>query len=253
MRKNNILKKLIAVCLCAAMLFSVTACGSKKPKSTESKNDETVALNLLEVNNNYFRNFTQTVKNSNPDMPLNIEYYSGANPTGYITQKLASQDPPDIIYFSSTPSDDFQQKYLLDISSYDFLKNYNISLVNQCDVDGAVYTVPASYSIICMMYNKTLFEEHGWEVPTTHSELVSLCKQICEEEPELIPITHAGSMAGTYWRLIGEMAQCGFLSTQEGMLWQEKFAAREASFEDGFWRHHRQAAGADRRRCIRYC
>ncbi len=234
MRKNNTLKKLIAVCLCAATLFSVTACSSKTTNSTGGNNDGTVALNLLEVNNNYFRNFTQAIKNSNPDMPLNIEYYSGSNPSGYITQRLMSQDPPDIIYFTNVLSDDFQQKYLMDISSYDFLKNYNLSLVNQRDVDGAVYTVPANYSIICMMYNKTLFQEHGWEVPTTHNELVSLCKQIREEEPELIPITHAGSMAGTYWRLVGEMAQCGFLGTQDGVLWQEKFVAGEASFEEGF-------------------
>ncbi len=218
MRKNNALKKLTAVCLCAAALFSVTSCSNNIPNSAGSDDDETVALNLLEVNNNYFRSFTQAVKNSNPDMPLNIEYYSGSNPTGYITQKLMSQEPPDIVYFTSVPSDDFQQEYLLDISSYDFLKNYNLSLVNQRDVDGAVYTLPANYSIICMMYNKTLFNEHGWEVPTTHNELVSLCKQIREEEPELIPITHPGSMAGTYWRLMGEIAQCGFLGTQDGVL-----------------------------------
>ena len=233
MKKNTLLKKLATVCLCAALLLSITACDSKTTSSSGS-GDEAVALNLLEVNNNYFRNFTKTVQNSVPGMPLNVEYYSGSNPTGYINQRLASQDPPDIIYFSSTPSVEFQQKYLLDLSSYDFLKNYNLSLVNQRDVGGAVYLVPANYSIICMLYNKTLFEEHGWKVPTTHAELVALVKQIREEEPELIPITHPGSMAGTYWRLIGEIAQCGFLGTQDGVLWQEKFVAGEASFEEGF-------------------
>ncbi len=234
MKKNNILKKLAVVCLCAAMLLSVTACGGSTPNPSGSGDDEAVALNLLEVNNNYFRNFTQAVRNSAPDMPLNIEYYSGSNPSGYITQKLMSSEPPDIIYFTNQLSDEFQQKYLMDLSGYDFLENYNLSLVNQRDVDGAVYSVPANYSIICMLYNKTLFEEHGWKVPTTHSELVSLCRQIREEEPELIPITHAGSMAGTYWRIMGETAQCGFLGSQDGMLWQEKFVAGEASFEEGF-------------------
>ena len=223
-----------AVFLCTAMLFSVTGCSGKTSDSIGSDNDETVALNLLEINNDYFRNFTQAVKNSNPDMPLNIEYYSGPNPTGYITQELASSDPPDIVYFSNIPSEGFQKKYLLDISRYDFLQNYNISMVNQRDVDGALYLLPANYSIMSMMYNKTLFNEHGWKVPETHSELISLCKQIREEEPELIPITHAGSMAGTYWRMLGAMAQCGFLGTQEGMLWQEKYIAGEASFEEGF-------------------
>ncbi len=233
MKMKKALKKLAAGCLCAAILLSVTACNGGTPNPTGSGAEE-VTLNLLEVNNNYFRNFTQAVKNSAPDMQLNIEYYSGSNPSGYIDQRLASQDPPDIIYFAKQISDEFQQKYLMDLSGYDFLKNYNLSLVNQRDVDGAVYTVPANYSIICMLYNKTLFKEHGWEVPTTHSELVSLCKQIREEEPELIPITHAGSMAGTYWRLMGEIAQCGFLGTRDGVLWQEKFVAGDASFEEGF-------------------
>ncbi len=234
--KRNILKKSAAVFLCAAMLLSAAACDESTPNSSGNGNgdNEAVTLNLIEVNNNYFRNFTKVIKNSVPDIPLNIEYYSGSNATSYISQRLASQDPPDIVYLSSMPSDEFQQKYLLDISSYDFLKNYNISLVNQRDIDGAVYTVPANYSIICMLYNKTLFKEHGWKVPTTHSELVALCNQIREEEPELIPITHPGSMAGTYWRIIGEIAQCGFLGTQEGMLWQEKYVAGETSFEEGF-------------------
>lgn len=231
---KNIFKRIAAVCLCTAVMLSVTSCGGSPASTPTDDSGEDVSLHLLEVNNNYFRNFTQAVKNSVPDMPLNIEYYSGSNPTSYIAQKLASSEPPDIIYFSSTPSIEFQQEYLLDISSYDFLKNYNLSLVNQRDVNGAVYAVPANYSIICMLYNKTLFEEHGWKVPQTHDELVSLCKQIRAEEPELIPITHAGSMAGTYWRMIGELAQCGFLGTRDGVLWQEKYFAGDASFEEGF-------------------
>ncbi len=235
MKKNDIRKKLTALCLCAAMLLSVTACGGTPgPDGGGSGEEEAAALNILEINNNYFRNFTQVIKNSVPDIPLNMEYYSGSNPSGYITQKLASQDPPDIVYFTNQLSDEFQQKYLLDLSGYDFLQNYNLSILNQRDVDGAVYSVPANYSIICMMYNKTLFEEHGWEVPETHSELVALCRQIRQEEPGLIPITHSGSMAGTYWRMLGAIAQCGFLGTQDGMLWQEKFVAGEASFEEGF-------------------
>lgn len=233
MNWNSILKKLAVLSLCAVMLLSLAACGGKTA-SAPGSGDEAAALRLLEVNNNYFRNFTQAVRNSAPDMPLDIEYYSGTNPTGYINQRLASQNPPDIVYLSGMPSAEFQQKYLMDLSGYDFLKNYNLSLVNQRDVDGAVYLLPANYSIICMLYNKTLFAEHGWQVPTTHSELVSLCAQIREEKPDLIPITHAGSMAGTYWRIIGEIAQCGFLGTQEGMLWQEKYIAGEASFAEGF-------------------
>ncbi len=173
MKRNNIFKKLTAVFLIAAMLLSLTAC-SGNDSSPGSGNDGTVSLNLLEVNNNYFRNFTQAVKNSVRDIPLNIEYYSGSNATGYITQKLASQDPPDIVYFTNQLSDEFQQKYLLDLSSYDFLKNYNLSLVNHRDVDGAMYTVPAntrSY-VCCTIIRRCLKNTAGKFPPLTMSWLL---------------------------------------------------------------------------------
>ncbi len=233
MKTTGIFKKMVVVILCIAMLASITACNGEKTSETIGE-DEKITLNLLEVNNNYFRNFTKAVMTSAPNMALNIEYFSGSNPTGYINQKMSGSEPADIIYFSAMPSEEFQKNYLLDLSGYSFLDNYNVSLINQRDVEGAVYMVPANYSIISMMYNKTLFREHGWKVPETLSDLVSLCRQIREEEPGLIPITHAGSMAGTYWRIMGAIAQCGFLGTRDGMLWQEKFVAGKASFEEGF-------------------
>ncbi len=144
--KMNTLKKIAAGVLGTAMLLTASSCGGVKSDKTGAE-DEAV-LNLIEINNNYFRNFTKAVKNSAPDMPLNIEYYSGSNPTGYIKQKLAGSEPPDIFYFSGSLSEEFQQEYLLDLSGYDFLKNYNLSLVNQRDVVWSVYSVPSNYSII---------------------------------------------------------------------------------------------------------
>ncbi len=62
---------------------------------------------------------------------------------------------------------------------------------------------------------------HLWKKLREHRKLSLLVqslhdagKQIRKEEPGLISITHAGFMPGTYWRLMGEIAQCGFLSTR---------------------------------------
>ncbi len=90
MDKNDILKKLAALCLCAALLLSLAACGGKTAGTPGSGDDEAAALRLLEANNSYFRNFTQAVRNSAPDMPLDIENYSGPDPSAYIMQKLSS-------------------------------------------------------------------------------------------------------------------------------------------------------------------
>ena len=32
-----------------------------------------------------------------------------------------------------------------------------------------------------MVYNKTLFEENGWEIPSTYAELKDLCAKIAEQ------------------------------------------------------------------------
>ena len=55
----------------------------------------------------------------------------------------------------------------MDISGYNFVGNYESSLLNQYDVDGAIYMLPGPFIIRSMVYNKTLFEEKGWQAPST--------------------------------------------------------------------------------------
>ena len=121
----------------------------------------------------------------------------------------------------------------LDLSTYDFAGLYSVSIMNQRDVDGALYMLPGTYSVFSMLYNKSLFEEKGWAVPTTHDEFIALCRQI-REETDIIPVTHCGFAVGTYWRMLGTLAQTGFLCTPEGSEWTKAFVRGEASFETGF-------------------
>ena len=44
--------------------------------------------------------------------------------------------------------------------------------------DGKIYIAPFDASPMGLVYNKTLFEENGWEVPTTYDELKELCGKI---------------------------------------------------------------------------
>lgn len=41
-----------------------------------------------------------------------------------------------------------------------------------------VYAVPAVANAAGVLYNKEMFEEHGWEIPTTWDEFISLCQTI---------------------------------------------------------------------------
>jgi raffinose/stachyose/melibiose transport system substrate-binding protein len=43
-------------------------------------------------------------------------------------------------------------------------------------IEGELYSVPLTYESMVLIYNKTLFEEKGWEVPTTLEELEALAE-----------------------------------------------------------------------------
>ena len=47
-------------------------------------------------------------------------------------------------------------------------------------VGGTLYSIPLAYESIIMFYNKTLFEEHGWEVPSNRAELEAVANAAIE-------------------------------------------------------------------------
>ena len=43
------------------------------------------------------------------------------------------------------------------------------------------YAVPYAANAAGILYNKAMFEEHGWKIPTTWNELMSLCQEMQDE------------------------------------------------------------------------
>jgi raffinose/stachyose/melibiose transport system substrate-binding protein len=56
-------------------------------------------------------------------------------------------------------------------------------------VDGQLYSLPDSLETLVIWYNKTLFEDNGWEVPTTMDELFELSETI--QDDGIVPIGNA--------------------------------------------------------------
>lgn len=228
------MKKLISLCLTVLLVVSLTACGSMSNPNNTPSDEENVCLSVLCVNTDYSRNFVRVIQTHFPDVELQVEYYAAPNnPSGYVDRLIESGNAPDIIYVGALLREELQKEYLLDLSAYDFAGQYSVSIMNQRDVDGALYMLPGTYSVFSMLYNKSLFEEKGWTVPTTNDEFTALCRQI-REETDIIPVTHCGFAVGTYWRMLGALAQSGFLCTPEGAEWTKAFRGGEASFETGF-------------------
>ncbi|HZZ42884.1 MAG TPA: extracellular solute-binding protein [Tepidisphaeraceae bacterium] len=44
--------------------------------------------------------------------------------------------------------------------------------------DGKVYAIPTAYNVNAIWFNKTLFDQHHWPIPTTWDEFLDLCQKI---------------------------------------------------------------------------
>lgn len=62
--------------------------------------------------------------------------------------------------------------------------------------DGKLYGLPRNTDVIVMYYNAKMFEDNGWEVPTTYEELLDLADKI--NEAGVIPVAMDG---GDKWPL----------------------------------------------------
>lgn len=67
---------------------------------------------------------------------------------------------------------------LLDLSGMEFTSRYNLSMLSTISRDGALYYLPGPAQVRGIVYNKTLFKENGWTVPTDFEGFVSLCQTI---------------------------------------------------------------------------
>ena len=61
------------------------------------------------------------------------------------------------------------------------------------------YAIPEYTQVPGFVYNKTLFDKYGWEVPETSYELEQLCKQIlADTDGKVSPIVYCGAAADGY-------------------------------------------------------
>ncbi len=54
--------------------------------------------------------------------------------------------------------------------------------------DGLMYTLPLSKSTEVLYYNKTFFDEHNLQVPTTWDEMEEVCRKILEIDENCVPL-----------------------------------------------------------------
>jgi raffinose/stachyose/melibiose transport system substrate-binding protein len=108
---------------------------------------------------------------------------------------LAAGEGPDVVY---TPGPAFavqvtEAGQLLPLDEYATQYGWNERFapwaMDLGKIDGTLYSIPNQVETLALFYNQTLFEENGWEAPTTIDELTALAEEI--DAAGIIPFAHA--------------------------------------------------------------
>lgn len=229
-------KKIVALALvisCVAMLFA--GCGTQKNTGTGTgKNESSSSDHEVITMNAPYRNmsaFVDLVKEKYPEINLEVIPYNGQNTSNYMRNMRKSGEMTDI-YFTTyyTPGRYDDKADFLELSGYDFTGNYVQSRIREVTYDGGVYMLPMGYNAIGITYNKTLLEKNGWELPENLEEMAELKAKV--EKAGYTFCRNQLQYPGFGFQYICNIAETGFLSTIEGLQWQEAFLKGEANVSD---------------------
>ncbi len=177
-------RRVIATTLVAAMLigtaFSASGC------SSDSSADGKTHITMLQYKPEAVKAFEKMEEEFNAthdDIVLHIESPNDAMTV--LKTRFIKEDAPDIIGIGGDVnfSNFLDAEMLMDISDFE-----GLSLIKQAylDIDknlefvpmDGVYAVPYVANAAGVLYNREMFEDNDWEIPTTWTEFMDLCDEI---------------------------------------------------------------------------
>jgi len=174
-------RKAISAVLAASMLAAVIlpGCGSDE----NSGKTEIEILQYKPEAATYFDQVEDQFNATHDDIHLTISSPNDA--TTILRTRFIREDYPDIIGIGG----DINYSYyvdadiLADVSDYPGMADVKESYIDILEAleitpkDGT-YGVPYVANAAGILYNRDMFEEHGWEIPESWDELMDLCEEI---------------------------------------------------------------------------
>gem|GEM_PF-334115 len=121
----------------------------------------------------------QALEKAFPDVDFVFTLHCSSVTSYELRQSLLSGTAEDIILSPNMPSiSDIAADTLLDLSGGSFADAYRGSALESCELAGKLYYLPGPANIYGIVYDKTLFEANGWEVPQSYSAFIELVRTI---------------------------------------------------------------------------
>ena len=174
-------RKLVSAGLVLTMAGAMTLQGCGQKEKTGKTEIELVQYKPEAVKT--FEKIEEEFNRTHDDIHLTIESPNDAMTV--LKTRFIREDNPDIIGIGGDVnySNFIDSDMLMDISDYKGLEDIKeaykeIDKALEFVPEDGVYAVPYVANAAGILYNRELFKEHGWQIPTTWDEFMSLCQEI---------------------------------------------------------------------------
>lgn len=184
--------RLLITAAAAALIASV--CRAQEPVTIE------VAAFQGGYGIDFFEQCAREYERTHPN--VKIKMWGNPHIWDQLLPRFASDDVPDLCWpgwgmnvweliFGGKlrPLDSYLQQNAWD-SKEKWIDSFKPSLLALGKYEGKIYLFPYNVGAFGWWYNKKMFEQHGWKVPQTYDELLTLCEAIKAEH--IAPITWTG-------------------------------------------------------------
>ena len=182
MSKRKIAQTLLAAIGVAAGALGLTGCGQGAP-------DNKIEVELVSYKPEAvaaFEKIAERFNETHEDIHLTIDSPNEA--MTILKTRFIREDYPDIVGIGG----DINYSNFLDAGLFmDISDLAELGMVKQSYLDmekelefipqDGVYALPYAANAAGILYNKDMFEEHGWEIPDTWDEFMELCEEIRTE------------------------------------------------------------------------
>ncbi len=194
---RHFFRLLTLIVLTASVTVFLAGCGSEKdapPKSTLPKGaaeNDILSLTAIDQNKEIVTihyeygldnaaAMEKSIENKFPDVDVVMVFDGAADSLLVMKNNLENGKECDIVmgrYLNYMI--DTADQYFLDLSGENFINNFYLTSLDSCvRSDGSLFYLPGPSDVIGIIYDKTVFEENGWNIPGGYTEFKELVNTI---------------------------------------------------------------------------
>lgn len=247
MKKKNLFRKAIALCLTVSTVLTFAGCGSaegtnkeeaavtettetEKTENSKAEKERVLTVWIAKTFNaaadeQLAARIQSFAEASDQVSEVKVETFAGSEGQSKWNTAIESGNVPDVSFLVAAPYANFSEMGLLEDVS-DVISDIETKLgalypsvrEDMTTDDGKIYAVPISNSATMLHYRTDYFEKAGIaQAPKTWEELESVCAKLKEANPDVYPFGHCISASDD-----SEAQNLWILRSFGGRLWDKE-------------------------------